>query len=54
VTDFLRKTTHDLFKITEQLAEREIDMDPLNFVRRETIDRCIRNSMADSQMYFDS
>ena len=40
-TKYLRSVTQALHKIAEELATREIEIDPKEFVRRETITRNI-------------
>ena len=40
--EYLKKVTKALFTITEQLAEKEIEIDPKEFVHRETITRVQR------------
>lgn len=43
---YLRQVTQALHQIAEKLAEKEINIDPRNFVSRETISRNIRLNMS--------
>lgn len=45
---YLRQVTQALHQIAEKLAEKEIQIDPKNFVSRETISRNIRMNLSSS------
>ena len=47
-TDYMRQVTQALNKIAEQLAEKEIEIDPRAFVHRETITRTISKKIRNS------